>query len=85
MPTIKDIKISDAEFTAMQELATAWILKRAFEDNIKFKSEEDIVKDAPTLKGLQNIFKYQAGTFYDVTYLSSTKKEATNKNMMFSR
>ena len=58
MPTINDIKISDAEFTAMQELATAWILKRAFEDNIKFKSEEDIVKDAPTLKGLQNIFKY---------------------------
>ena len=58
MPTINDIKISDAEFTAMQELATAWILKRAFQDNIKFKSEEDIVRDAPTLKGLQNIFKY---------------------------
>ena len=58
MPTINNIKISDAEFTAMQELATAWILKRAFQYNIKFKSEEDIVRDAPTLKGLQNIFKY---------------------------
>ena len=58
MPTINDIKISDAEFTAMQELATAWILKRAFQDNVKFNSEEDIVRDAPTLKGLQNIFKY---------------------------
>ncbi len=39
MPTINDIKISDAEFTAMQELATAWILKRDFQDNIKFNSE----------------------------------------------
>jgi len=58
VPTINNIKISDAEFTAMQELATAWILKRAFQYNIKFKSEEDIVRDAPTLKGLQNIFKY---------------------------
>ena len=58
MPTINDIKISDAEFTAMQELATAWILKRAFQANIKFNSEEDIVRDAPTLKGLQKIFKY---------------------------
>ena len=58
MPTINDIKISDAEFTAMQELATAWILKRAFQDNVKFNSEEDIVRDASTLKGLQKIFKY---------------------------
>jgi len=58
VPTINDIKISDAEFTAMQELATAWILKRAFQDNVKFNSEEDIVRDASTLKGLQKIFKY---------------------------
>ena len=58
MPTINDIKISDAEFTAMQELGTAFILKRAFEDNVDFGSAEDIVKDPKTKDGLQKIFRY---------------------------
>ena len=58
MPTINDIKISDAEFTAMQELGTAFILKRAFEDNVPFNSAEDIVKDPKTNHGLQKIFRY---------------------------
>ena len=58
MPTINDIKISDAEFTAMQELGTAFILKRAFEDNVDFGSAEDIVKDPKTKHGLQKIFRY---------------------------
>ena len=44
------------------QLCKNWLqlgfLKRAFQDNIKFNSEEDIVRDAPTLKGLQKIFKY---------------------------
>ena len=59
MPNINNINISDAEFTAMQELATAFICKRAFKDNKKFNSPEDIIKDKPTKKGLEDIFTYQ--------------------------
>ena len=59
MPNINNISISDAEFTAMQELATAFICKRAFKDNKQFNSPEDIIKDKPTKKGLEDIFTYQ--------------------------
>ena len=59
MPNINNINISDAEFTAMQELATAFICKRAFKDNKKFNSPEDIIKDTTTKKGLEDIFTYQ--------------------------
>ena len=58
MPSINGISISDAEFTAMQEKATAYVLKRAFEDNKKFNSAEDIIKDPITKKGLESIFKF---------------------------
>ena len=59
MPTINGTTLSDAEFTAMQEKATAYILKRAFEDNKRFNSAEDIIKDTVTKKGLENIFRYR--------------------------
>ena len=59
MPKINNISISDAEFTAMQELATAFICKRAFKDNKSFNSAEAIIKDGPTKKGLEDIFTYQ--------------------------
>ena len=59
MPKVNNINISDAEFTAMQELATAFICQRAFKDNKKFNSPEDIIKDKTTKKGLEDIFKYQ--------------------------
>ena len=59
MPKVNNISISDAEFTAMQELATAFICQRAFKDNKKFNSPEDIIKDKTTKKGLEDIFKYQ--------------------------
>ena len=59
MPTINGTTISDAEFTAMQEKATAYVLKRAFEDNKRFNSAEDIIKDAVTKRGLENIFIYR--------------------------
>ena len=60
MPNINNINISDAEFTARQELATAFICKRAFKDNKEFNSPEDIIKDKPTKKGLEDIFTYQS-------------------------
>ena len=56
MPNINNINISDAEFTAMQEKATAYILQRAFKDNKRFETVEDIVKDNITKKGLEKIF-----------------------------
>ena len=56
MPNINNINISDAEFTAMQEKATAYILQRAFKDNKRFNTVDDIIKDNTTKKGLDKIF-----------------------------
>ena len=38
MPSLNGINVKDAEFTAMQEKATALISKRSFVDNINFTS-----------------------------------------------
>ena len=57
MPVINGISISDSEFTAMQELATAYICERAFKDNKNYNSSSDIIKDTTTKKGLEKIFK----------------------------
>jgi len=57
MPNINNISISEAEFTGMQERATAFILQRAFKDNKRFDSVEDIIKDKMTKDGLEKIFK----------------------------
>ena len=57
MPNINGVNISDSEFTAMQELATAYICERAFKDNKRFRSSEDIIKDSKTKLGLEKIFK----------------------------
>ena len=57
MPTINGISISDSRFTAMQELATAFICRRAFKDDKSFWNAEMIVNDDTTRKGLNGIFK----------------------------
>jgi len=57
MPNINNISISEAEFTGMQERATAFILERAFKDNKRFNSVEDIIKDKSTKDGLEKIFR----------------------------
>ena len=57
MPNINNISISEAEFTGMQERATAFILKRAFKDNKRFGNVEDIIKDKATKTGLEEIFR----------------------------
>lgn len=36
---------SSAELTKMQELGSAWIFRRALNDNVKYRSPDDIVKD----------------------------------------
>ena len=58
MPTINDIAISDAEFTAMQEKASAFILQRVFKDKKSFNNEFDILNDSDTKKQLIKIFTY---------------------------
>ena len=57
MPYINNINISEAEFTAMQERATAFVLQRAFKDNKRFSKVEDIIKDKSTKDGLEKIFR----------------------------
>ena len=52
MPTINEISISDAEFTAMQEKASAFILQRVFKDKKTFNNEFDILEDSVTKAGL---------------------------------
>jgi len=59
MPKVNGVSISEAEFTAMQEKATAFICMRAFKDNVTFNSVEDIIKDTVTKEGLEEQFKYQ--------------------------
>jgi hypothetical protein len=59
MPKINGTNISEAEFTTMQEKATAFICMRAFKDNIKFNKVEDIINDKDTKNGLEEVFKYQ--------------------------
>ena len=77
MPTINNIKISDAEFTAMQEKATAWVLKRAFEDNQRFSSPESIIKDSKTKRGLSDIFSYQNRPLFQFSLPLETKGAET--------
>ena len=46
---------ADAKTTRMQELGSAWIIRRAIKDNIKYKTWEDIRKD-PKYKELVSIY-----------------------------
>ena len=73
MPNINNINISDAEFTAMQELATAYICQRAFKDNKEFNSANDIIKDSVTKKGLEKIFTYQGKSLFKFSLPLETK------------
>ena len=50
-------KVSDATYTQMQELGSAWVFKRAIQDNVVFNSAEDILNDDKTFKEIQKIWK----------------------------
>ena len=56
MANLNGINVKDAEFTAMQEKATAAICKQSFENNKKFNSVKDIINDKDTVKDLKEIF-----------------------------
>ena len=49
-------KVDATTMTAMQELASAWIFKRAIEDNKEFHSVADIKKDKKTYDELIKIW-----------------------------
>jgi len=58
MAKIKTSKnVSAATMTRMQELGSAWVFKRAIQDNIVFNSANDIVNDKDTYKELVKIWK----------------------------
>ena len=50
MAILNGINVKDAEFTAMQEKATAAICKQSFKNNKKFNSVKDIINDKDTVK-----------------------------------
>ncbi len=41
----------------MQELGSAWVFKRAIQDNAKFNKVEDIKKDKVTITEIKKIWK----------------------------
>ena len=49
--------ISEATMTKMQELGSAWVFKRAIEDNKEWGSVEKLKKDDTTMNGLKDIWK----------------------------
>ena len=49
--------ISEATMTKMQELGSAWIFKRAIEDNKEWGSVEKLKADDDTMAGLSDIWK----------------------------
>jgi len=52
-----DGRVSDATMTRMQELGSAWVFKRAIQDNEVFKSAKDIRKDKVTFDEIKKIWK----------------------------
>ena len=50
-------KIDATTMTAMRELASAWIFKRAIQDNKVFRSAEDILEDKVTYNEVLKIYK----------------------------
>ena len=53
--TSKDV--SSATMTRMQELGSAWVFKRAIQDNVVFNSANDIVNDSVTYDELVKVWK----------------------------
>jgi hypothetical protein len=50
-------KVSDATYTQMQELGSAWVFKRAIQDNKIFNSPDDILNDKATFDEIKKIWK----------------------------
>ena len=50
------VKVSAAAMTAMVELGTLWVMKRAIQDNATFSSSDDIFRDKKTWEELVKIW-----------------------------
>jgi hypothetical protein len=50
-------KVSDATYTQMQELGSAWVFKRAIQDNVTFNSADAILKDKKTFDEIKKVWK----------------------------
>lgn len=53
----KKRNISESTMTSMQETASAWVFKRAIQDNVSFNSANDIKKDKKTFDQILDIWK----------------------------
>lgn len=57
--------VSPATRTRMQELGSAWVFKRAIQDNVSFKKLEDIKKDKLTFTEIEKIWKKVGNVAWD--------------------
>ena len=66
---------SSAQLTRMQELASAWIFRRALKDNVRYKKWEDIVKDPKynELGGKKGIYPVVDKSWLETFYLQQKK------------
>ena len=65
MATRTSEDVSAAVRTRMQELGSAWVFKRAIQDNATFKNWEDIKKDKVTITEIKKIWKKAGGVEWD--------------------
>jgi len=75
MASLNGINVKEAEFTTMQEKATAFICNQSFVKNKRFNSAQDIVKDGDTVKGLKDIFVKDKKQLFNYTLPFSQKIE----------
>ena len=61
MATRTSENVSPSTRTRMQELGSAWVFKRAIQDNAKFKKWEDIKNDKVTFTEIKKIWKKAGG------------------------
>ena len=65
MATRTSQDVSAAVRTRMQELGSAWVFKRAIQDNATFKNWEGIKKDKVTFDEIKKIWKKAGGVEWD--------------------
>lgn len=81
-PVPDKIKVSDSELTAMQEIATAEILREVFANNASYDSAEKVFKDTKLLKKFNKIFS-KGGK--PVFYYDKVNLEYETKNVPSSK
>ena len=74
--------LSDAKITQMQELGSAWVFKRAIQDNISFKSSDDIVKDKVTYQMIEDRVRNRARANLTPGFREQLEEEAKKRGII---